>query len=76
MEPLSRKRKGPTGSFRVFGEGRLIIADKIRNAQCSRSREDVISFTLGRAKKRRMCEERRDRGTVIFAGLNLGPASH
>ena len=76
MEPFSRKRKGPTGSFRVFGEGRLIVADKIRNPQCSGTPEYVISFTLGRAKKRRMCEERRDPGTVIFAGLNLGAASH
>ena len=47
------------------GEGRLIVTDKIRNPQCSGTPEDVIGFTMGRAKKRRMCEERRDPGTVI-----------
>lgn len=43
----------------------MIVTGRIRNRQCSGTPEDVIGFTLGRAKKRRMCEERRDPGIVI-----------
>jgi len=62
---LSEKEKA-NGQFpSAYGEGRLIVTGRIRNPQCSRTPEDVIGFPRERAKKRRLCEERRDPGTVI-----------
>ncbi len=63
---LSEKERA-NGQFpSAYGEGRLIVTDKIRNPQCSGTPEDVIGFTLRRAKKRRKCEERRDPRTAIL----------